>query len=155
MKIIRKINAGFILDSEIYSLESISTNRQLEGLIFTIRRYLGDKKFSSQENIDAYFKASILVFNNLNAPYWEIPKKGGILGDDYFRQKLDLIIDSKESVINQLIDLWVSNKVTNIEYNLRGLEVILDRNLHELGDYIVKLIVKALKPLIDEVESML
>ncbi len=127
----------------------IETNKELERLIESIRIALPMESFNSDKEIDAYFKASILIFNNLKEPYWRGVKKGEIKYDDYFQSKMDLTFaNEKHEAINQLYRLWIDKNTTSIEFNLRGLEFIVREHSAEFDKNVLKMIVEALDPLI-------
>lgn len=124
-----------------------------------LRETLWMSSFNNEEEIDSFFRANMLLFNNLPRPYWANSKKG-ILNDAYYRIKLDITIDSKESVINQLIQNWKDRKVANIEYSFRAMEVILgikarSLNASDLGENIIQLILKELEPFISRAEEVM
>jgi hypothetical protein len=124
------------------------TNKDLELLIYEIRTNRQNDKFDTEEEINAYFKASILIFNNLKDPFWKGIEKGEIKYDDYFSSKMDVNFkNDKTGVINQLFKLWNDKNVTSIEYNLRGLEFILRVANFEIEEKVLKLLVDILNPL--------
>jgi hypothetical protein len=134
-------------------MKMVETNNELELLLESIRRTYAKENFESDEDIDAYFKASILIFNNLKEPYWKGVKKGEIKYDDYFQSKMDLTFaNDKQNAINQLFRLWIDKKTITIEYNLRGLEFIVREHSFEFDKNVIKMIVEVLNPLIKKAE---
>jgi len=132
----------------------IKKNNELELLLGSIRMTFANDPFKTDEEIDAYFKASILIFNNLKEPYWNGVKKGEIKYDDYFQSKMDITFSNdKQKVINQLYRLWIDKKTTSIEYNFRGLEFIVREHSFEFDKNVIKMIVEVLNPLIKKTEQ--
>lgn len=125
----------------------IETNIELELLLQSIRRTYANEIFETDEEIDAYFKASILIFNNLKEPFWKGVKKGEIKYDDYLQSKMDITFaNDKNKVINQLFSLWIDKKTSTIEYNFRGLEFIVREHSYEFDKNLLKMIVEVLNP---------
>ncbi|OFX18537.1 MAG: hypothetical protein A2033_02425 [Bacteroidetes bacterium GWA2_31_9] len=154
MKLIEKINKN-LLDFQIQSIESINNNKALEQLIYAIRMTLSREEFKTKEEIDAYFKTAILLFNNLEKPYWRNGNDNKKLSD-YFMSKMDITFDGEsKAAINSLIDIWSDRKATNIEFNMRGLEVLLVESRNEFPKTVISLAVKTLMPLIERAEKKL
>lgn len=133
-------------------MKLIESNKDLELLFESIRMSLPHEHFESDEEIDAYFKTAILMFNNLQEPYWRGIEKGEVKYDDYFQSKMDLTFSNdKIGVINQLYRLWTDKKTTTIEYNIRGLEFIVREYTFEFDKDVLNMIVQILSPLMKRV----
>jgi len=155
MKLIEVINAK-VSDFNIEDIESIETNEGLELLIETIRETLMEDNFETTEEIDSYYKAAILIFNNLEKPYWRDKKADITKFDDYFRAKMQIsLANGKGEAINQLYKLWINKETNNIEHNLRGLQLIFREHKNEFDKDILKTIIKVLYPLINRAEQKL
>jgi hypothetical protein len=131
----------------------IESNKELELLIQSIRQGLADNLFESDEEINAYFNASILIFNNLKEPYWKGVMKGEVKYDDYLQSKMDITFaNDKNNAINQLFRLWLDKKTSTIEFNLRGLEFIIREHTFEFDKNILKMIFEVLNPFIKRIK---
>mgnify|MGYP006282880775 CR=1 FL=1 len=155
MKLLEEINSK-VSDLNINNLDSIETNEGLELLIESIRKTLMNDGFETTEEIDAYYKAAILIFNNLKKPYWRERKAEITKYDNYFREKMQIsLANGKDGAINQLYKRWTDKDIKNIEYNLRGLQLIFKEHNIEFDKDIIKLIIKVLYPLINRAEQKL
>lgn len=131
-------------NTRITDLNSISTNDELEVIINSIRTLCDNEQFVTTEEINSYFKSSIFIFNNLDSNIWK-----RIVNDQYFESKMDINITDKQDVINQLFSLWENKQTTTIEYNCRGIEVLIRQSklsppiLKETCRYLYPLIIKA------------
>ncbi len=129
-------------------MKTITTNHELELLLGSIRNSCGNSRFETQDEIDAYFKTAILIFNNIKEPYWKGCKKGEVKYDDYLQEKMDIIYtDDSSKTINQLYELWLSKTTTTIEFNLRGLEFIAREHAVEFDKNVLEMIASSLEPL--------
>ena len=154
MELLKKINEN-LFDFQIQSLDSIENNKGLEQLIYTIRTTLYAETSKTKEEIDAYFKTAIILFNNLEKPYWRDSTDNSKFSD-YFSSKMDITFGGEsKTAINSLINLWETGSTTNIEYNLRGIEVIVRESRCEFDKSIISSIIQTLKPLIERTEEKL
>ncbi|MFM2392185.1 MAG: hypothetical protein RLZZ546_162, partial [Bacteroidota bacterium] len=128
-------------------MKMIGTNKDLELLIESIRAGYSNEPFQTDAEIDAYFKAAILILNNIKEPYWKGIKIGEIKYDDYFNEKMDLTFgNNKQNAINQLFQLWAEKKTTTVEFNLRGLQFIMREHSFEFEKEVLQMIVDLLRP---------
>jgi len=132
---------------------NIKTKNELMNLFSEIRSILPKTNFNSEKNIDAYFKTSILLFNNLEKPYWNDSNHSRNYGD-YFLGKMDFEFNGNtQDAVNSLLELWNNKTLNTIEYNLRGLEFLMREYRNELSEETIRNAVKYLKPIIEEAEN--
>ena len=133
---------------------NIKSNKDLEILFREIRNSLNKgETFEEEKDIDIYYKTAILLFNNMEKPFW-----GNNIANnhysDYFQSKNDLnFSDNIKDNVNQLFKLWHNKTTITIEYNYRGLEFLTREYNKEFDKDILKLIVEILKPFLDKLMS--
>lgn len=135
-------------------MNQIQTNKELELLIYSIRALYGNVPFNSDKQIDAYFKASILIFENLKKPFWKGAKKREVKYSDYIQTHMNVIFENDISkAIEQLCVLRKNKDIISIEFNFRGLEFLIRNHSYEFNNDAKEAIVDSLKPFINRFNS--